>query len=65
MQESPSFLLNSFMELMPDLPELTDSKLSVVCVSEHTSNDMSKWSHDMSQEREELTLNVVSVPIPV
>ena len=63
MQESPSFLIGSFMELMPELPELTNNKLSVICVSEHTCNDMSRWSHEMSQEREELTLNVVSVSI--
>ena len=62
-QESPSFLVHSFMELMPELPELTDNKLSVVCVSEHTIQDMSMWSQEMSQEREELTLNVVPVPI--
>ena len=47
------------MEL-PDLPEVTDNKLNVICLSGHTSNDMSRWSHEMSQEREELTMDVSS-----
>ncbi|KAI6649196.1 Methylmalonic aciduria and homocystinuria type D-like protein, mitochondrial-like isoform X2 [Oopsacas minuta] len=58
-QESPSFLLKSFMELIPGIPELTD-KLSVICLSEHTINDMSKWSQRMAEEREDLTLNFIN-----
>ena len=45
---------------MPDIPELTDKKLNVICLSEHTNSDMSKWSFEMNQEREELTINVSS-----
>ena len=59
-QESPAFLLKSFQELIPELPELSNNKLSVVCLSERTTHDMSRWCVQMSEEREELTLNVSS-----
>lgn len=59
-QESPAFLLKSFQELIPELPELSNNKLSVVCLSERTTHDMSRWCVQMSEEREELTLNFIN-----
>ena len=45
------------MELFPDI-SLEPGKLTTVSISQRTKNDMSAWSPDVEDEREELLKNV-------
>ena len=56
-QQCPSFLHQSFMELFPGIG-IQIGQLTVVSISQHTRNDMSAWSPDVEEERESLMASV-------
>lgn len=56
-QQVPDFLHNGFMELFPDIGVHT-GQLTVVSISQRTENDMSGWSPDVEDERDNLMSNV-------
>ena len=45
------------MELFPDIGVQT-GQLTVVSISQRTENDMSAWSPDMEEERDDLMASV-------
>ena len=45
------------MELFPDIG-VQIGQLTVVSISQHTQNDMSAWSPDVEEERENLMASV-------
>lgn len=57
-QQCPSFLHQSFMELFPGIG-IQIGQLTVVSISQHTRNDMSAWSPDVEEERESLMASFV------
>ncbi|XP_073236866.1 cobalamin trafficking protein CblD-like isoform X2 [Porites lutea] len=57
-QQVPDFLHNGFMELFPDIGVHT-GQLTVVSISQRTENDMSGWSPDVEDERDNLMSNFV------
>ena len=56
-QQVPGFLHHGFMELFPDIG-VHMGQLTVVNISQRTENDMSAWSPDVEDERENLMSNV-------
>lgn len=56
-QECPSFLHAGLMQLFPGVT-LSCGNLTVITISEKTNNDMTSWSHDVEEEREELMEHV-------
>lgn len=56
-QDCPSFLYDGLMQLFPDV-SLSPESLRVITISERTNNDMTTWSQDVEQEREELMEHV-------
>ena len=56
-QDCPSFLCAGLMQLFPDV-SLSPENLRVITISERTNNDMTSWSQDVEQEREELMEHV-------
>lgn len=57
-QQVPGFLHHGFMELFPDIG-VHMGQLTVVNISQRTENDMSAWSPDVEDERENLMSNFV------
>lgn len=56
-QQCPAFLHHGFMELFPDIG-VQMGQLTVVSISQRTENDMSAWSPDMEEERDDLMASV-------
>ena len=57
-QQCPTFLRRSFMELFPDAPVL-DQDFTVMMLSQRTQHDMTAWSPSVEKEREELLDHVI------
>lgn len=60
-QKSPKFLQSSFLELFPDAPSADirhRSELMVITLCQKTMNDMTAWTSDVQEERQELLENV-------
>lgn len=56
-QECPQFLQKGLMELFPGV-KLKSQKLSVITLSEKTVHDMTGWSSNVEEEREQLLEHV-------
>ena len=56
-QECPPFLFGGLMQLFPGVT-LSSDELTIITISERTNHDMTSWSHDMEEEREELMEHV-------
>lgn len=56
-QECPQFLHKGLMELFPGV-KLKSQKLSVITLSEKTVHDMTGWSSNVEEEREQLLEHV-------
>ncbi|XP_046846149.1 cobalamin trafficking protein CblD-like isoform X1 [Xenia sp. Carnegie-2017] len=52
-QKCTPSLQRSFADLFPD-KKLDADELTIICICQHTLNDMTVWSQDVDQEREEL-----------
>lgn len=52
-QQCPGFLHHGFMELFPDIG-VQLGQLTVVSISQQTKNDMSAWSPEVEDERDDL-----------
>lgn len=57
-QECPGFLHQGFMELFPDVG-VQMGQLTVVSLSQRTKNDMSAWSPEVEDERDNLMASFV------
>lgn len=51
-QDCPDMIFKDFASLFPDLP--TAGKLTVVTITQRTKNDMSGWSMEVEEERDQL-----------
>ena len=60
LHEAPSLLKREVAGLFPDR-DIVNKNLSVVTLSQRTTNDMTGWSAEIEQERESLIENFVSV----
>ena len=60
LHEAPSLLKREVSGLFPDR-DIINKNLSVVTLSQRTTNDMTGWSDEIEQERESLIENFVSV----
>ena len=56
-QQCPGFLHHSFMELFPDIA-MHQGQLTVISISQRTKNDMSAWSAEVEDERDNLMASV-------
>ncbi|XP_074622219.1 cobalamin trafficking protein CblD-like isoform X6 [Acropora palmata] len=57
-QQCPGFLHHSFMELFPDIA-MHQGQLTVISISQRTKNDMSAWSAEVEDERDNLMASFV------
>ncbi len=53
-QECPSFIKSGCLELFPNSGLKKEDHLTVMTVSQRTNNDMTSWSEEVENEREEL-----------
>ena len=56
-QQCPGFLHHGFMELFPDIA-VHEGQLTVISISQRTKNDMSAWSTEVEDERDNLMASV-------
>ena len=60
LHEAPRLLKRDIQSLFPDRDVMSGS-LSVICLSQKTSQDMSTWSEKVETERELLTEEFITV----
>jgi len=54
-QKCPKILFEDFKQIFLDMPAASlNEKITVITVTQKSSNDMSTWSHEVSNEREQL-----------
>ena len=58
--DAPKLLKRDVQDLFPDR-DVISGNLSVICLSQKTTNDMSTWSEDVEREREFLTEKFIGV----
>ena len=61
LHEAPVLLKKEIAPLFPDLPNLTNGSLSVITLAQKTVNDMSTYTSEMDDEREDLTEHFVAI----
>jgi len=60
-QSCPSILYQDFNEIFLDMPKtLSANRLTVITITQKTRNDMTSWSREVEDEREELLKNFIS-----
>lgn len=57
-QEIPEFLLSELLLLFPGVSGQVVDRLHVITLSQHTQHDMTGWSMEVEQEREQLLEHV-------
>lgn len=57
-QACPQLIRKDFQDLFPER-DLSVGQLTVITLSQHTVNDMSGWSQEVEEEREELLANFI------
>lgn len=59
-QEIPDFLVSELLLLFPGVPDHQMEKLNVITLSQRTQHDMTAWSTEVEEEREQLLEHVSS-----
>ena len=63
-QPCPEVVHDSFMQLFPGVT-VESGQLHVICLSERTTHDMTSWSNEVEEERDDLLGNVCTHnPLP-